>query len=199
MLRAFLVLALAVVPSTALAATAQDLVKALQGGGYVIVMRHASSPRTPPTAAEADPANPNHERQLDEAGRKSAAGMGAAIRALKIPIGDVWSSPTYRAQETIRLAGLPTPKTAPELGDGGQSMQAAGAAQGGWLKAKMAEAPRPGTDTLIVTHYPNVVAAFGQAAAGLGDGEAMVFHTGSEAPELVGRIRIEDWPALAGR
>jgi phosphohistidine phosphatase SixA len=177
-----------------------DLVKAMQRGGYAIVMRHASSPRTPPAAAEADPANVNHERQLDETGRRTASDMGAAIKALRIPIGEVWSSPTYRALETIRLARLPQPKTAVELGDGGQSMQAAGGEQTAWLRAKATQSPRSGTDTVIVTHYPNIAAAFGDAASGLADGEALVFHpNGGSAPDLVGRIKIEAWPTLAAR
>jgi hypothetical protein len=87
--------------------------------------------------------------------------------------------------------------TAPELGDGGVSMQAAGAVQASWLKAKTADTPKPGTDTFVVTHYPNVAAAFNGEASGLGDGEALVFHPSGGGAELVGRIKIEDWPALA--
>lgn len=173
------------------------LVKALQQGGYVVAMRHASSPQTPPARGEADPGNPALERQLDEAGRASARAMGAALRRLRIPIGEVWSSPTYRARLTVQLMGLPAPKTEARLGDGGQSMQAASADQSAWLKAKAAQAPGAGTDTLIVTHYPNLTAAFGQAAAGMTDGEALVFHPVGGALEPIGRIRIEDWPALA--
>lgn len=180
--------------------TGADLVAALQHGGYVIVMRHASSPRVPPLAADTDRANINHERQLDESGRKTARDMGVALKALRIPIGEVWSSPTFRALETIRLAGLPQPKTAVELGDGGQSMQAVGGDMASWLKAKVAHSPPVGTDTVIVTHAPNIAAAFGRAASDTADGEALVFHpVNQRTPELVGRIKIERWPTLAAR
>lgn len=173
------------------------LVKALQGGGYVLVMRHAASPQNPPTAVDADPQNTAHERQLDETGRQSAVAMGAAFKALHIRVGQVWSSPTYRARETARLAGLPMPTAAPELGDRGQNMQAAAADQSAWLKAKAAERPAAGTDTVIITHFPNISAAFGTAAAGIADGEVLVFHpTGAGAADLVGRVKIEDWPKL---
>ena len=109
-------------------ATAQEpspnnLVKALQSGGYVLVMRHASSPREAPSKEVANADNTKLERQLDEAGRRGATTMGEAIRALRIPIGMVLSSPTYRAMETVRLARLASPTTVTELGDGGQSMQ----------------------------------------------------------------------------
>jgi phosphohistidine phosphatase SixA len=174
------------------------LTKALQRGGYVLVMRHAHSPMTPPAAGEADPENVNRERQLDGAGRQSAAAMGQAFAALHIPVGQVWSSPTYRALETIRLAGFSKPTAAAELGDHGASMQAAEQSQAAWLKARAAEAPRKGTDTVLVTHYPNIMAAFGQQASGLGDGEALVFRpNGRGGADLVARVKIEDWPGLA--
>lgn len=174
-----------------------DLVRALQRGGYVIVMRHARSPLAPPSAAEADAGNPGRERQLDAAGRQSAQAMGAAIGRLRIPIGEVWSSPTYRARETVRMAGLPAPKTAPELGDNGASMQALAQDQPAWLRARVSEPPRRGTDTLIVTHAPNIGAAFGREGANLSDGEALVFRpAGHGQAALVAHVKIQAWPTL---
>jgi hypothetical protein len=164
----------------------------------VIVMRHAHAPSAPPSAAEADPGNTDRQRQLDQAGRETAVAMGAALRALHLRIGVVWSSPTYRALETARLAGLPPPMTASALGDNGASMQVVKGDQGAWLRAKAAQRPRPGADTFIVTQSPNIIAAFGPEAADLKDGEAMVFHPdGTGPPDLVAKVRIEDWPALA--
>src|SRR5437763_17186997 len=74
----------------------EALVKALQKGGFIILMRHASSPREVPDKKNANPDNVNAERQLDAEGRASATAMGKALRDLKIPIGQVLSSPTYR-------------------------------------------------------------------------------------------------------
>jgi len=174
------------------------LVEALRAGGYVLLMRHASSPQALPGPTEADPANPGRERQLDDAGRRAAVEMGHAIKVLRLPVGEVWSSPTFRALQTARLAGLPEPSTAPELGDRGQSMQTTGTDQATWLKARVATPPGAGTDTVIITHLPNISAAYGAAAAGLADGEALVFHPrGQGAPQLVARIKAEDWPKLA--
>ena len=176
------------------------LVTALRQGGYVVVMRHASSPDAPPTAASADPANTGLERQLDEVGRSSAQAMGRAIKTLSIPVGAVWSSPTYRALETVRLAGLPGPTTAVELGDGGHSMQATSKGQAAWLQAKVAEKPRAGTNTIIVTQYPNIQDAFGPSAAGLTGGDALIVRPGDAGEdEIVGRVRIAEWPGLAAQ
>ncbi len=125
--------------------------------------------------------------------------MGRAIKALHIPVGEVWTSPTFRARQTVSLAGLPTPTSLAQLGDGGQSMAGANSDQAAWLKAKAAEPPRSGTDTMVVTHLPNLTAAFGEEAAGLPDGAALVFHpVAGRPPEFMGRIRIEEWPQLAG-
>lgn len=174
--------------------TGEPLIAALRGGGAIIVMRHASAPRQAPDKAAANPDNPTAERQLDAAGRASAAAMGEALRRLKIPVGDVWTSPTYRARDTVRHAQLPPPQPVPELGDGGQSMQVAAAAQAAWLEKKVTELPR-GTNTVLVTHMPNIAAAFPEAGA-VADGEALVFMAdGKGGARLVGRVRIEEWPS----
>jgi phosphohistidine phosphatase SixA len=172
------------------------LVKALQRGGYVIVMRHASSPREVPDKAHANPDNTKPERQLDETGRTTSAAMGKALRDLKIPIGEIYSSPTYRALETLRLAGLPNAKPTPELGDNGQSMSITNEAQSAWLQKAVMLFPK-GTNTLLVTHFPNLTRAFPKDAMGVEDGEALIFGPdGNGGAKIVARVKIEDWPKL---
>ena len=65
--------------------------------------------------------------------------MGEAIRILRVPLGSVLTSPTYRAMETVRLARFASPTTVDELGDGGQSMQGVSEAQAAWLRARVTE------------------------------------------------------------
>jgi phosphohistidine phosphatase SixA len=167
------------------------LLKALRQGGYVIVMRHASSPRDVPDKQSANPDNVKPERQLDPEGRATAIAMGKALRDLKIPVGTVFTSPTYRALETTRYAQLGNPQSVLELGENGQSMQGGTAAQAAWLKKKVTEFPK-GTNTLLVTHSPNISLAFPDASANLAEGEALVFGpTG-----VVARIKIEEWPRM---
>jgi len=167
------------------------LVKALRQGGYVIVMRHASSPRDVPDKAAANPDNTKPERQLDPEGRASATAMGKALRDLKIPIGTVLTSPTYRALETIRYAQVGKPEAFPELGDNGQSMAGGTEAQATWLRKKVTEFPK-GTNTLIVTHMPNMSRAFPESTANLADGEAIIFGPSG----LVARVKIETWQEM---
>jgi phosphohistidine phosphatase SixA len=176
----------------------KDLLTALRAGGYVILMRHASSPRDAPDSTVANADDTQHERQLDEAGRSSAHNMGEAFRHLKIPFGEVLSSPTYRALETLKLAQLGPVITLSQLGDSGQSMMAdKTGSRGAWVKAKSAEAPARGRDTLIVTHFPNIMEAYPQDIAGLADGEALILHPdGKGDSQVVARLKIEEWAHL---
>ena len=173
----------------------KELFSALRQGGYVILMRHANSPRNLPDPAHADLENVNHERQLDEEGRASARAMGEALRRAHIPIGDIWSSPTYRALQTIKLARFGSPATFEELGDGGQSMRAdKTGARANWLKAKVSARPGPHENTLIVTHFPNISEAYPQESVGLADGEAIVLHPdGRGGATVVARVKIDEW------
>jgi phosphohistidine phosphatase SixA len=174
----------------------EALVKTLRQGGYVIVMRHTSSPREAPTKQAANPDNTKPERQLDEEGRVTAITMGKALRDLKIPIGDVLSSPTYRALETVKYAQLGNPRTYAELGDNGQSMQGGTAAQAAWLQKQATQFPT-GKNTILVTHFPNMSGAFPKDAAGVEDGEALVFGPdGKGGATLMARIKIGEWAKL---
>jgi phosphohistidine phosphatase SixA len=176
------------------------LVTALRHGGYVLLMRHTSSPNSRPDKSAADPENVNQERQLDQVGRDTARHMGEAIKTLGIPIGDVLSSPTYRALQVVRLESLGQAQTFPELGEDGGNMGPVHDAAASWLRKKVSERPRSGTNTLIVTHLPNIRGAFGAAANMLADGETLVYQPDEKGfVELVAHIKIEDWPGLAAR
>jgi phosphohistidine phosphatase SixA len=182
-------------PGNAQSLSGATLANALRQGGYVLVMRHANSPAQPPDRADADPANVKLERQLDGAGRDAARAMGEAVKTLRIPIGDVLSSPTYRALQTVNLASLGKAKTIAELDESAAGMQGnAEAARVAWLKAEVLQAPRAGTNSVVVTHAPNIKDSFGIDAAA---GETLVFKPdgkGGAAP--IARIKIGDWPAL---
>src|SRR4051812_48086903 len=78
-------------PVRGLGLSGAPLVQALRQGGYVLLMRHASSPRTPPDPGVAEADNAGRERQLDETGRATAQAMGQAFKTLRIQVGQVLS------------------------------------------------------------------------------------------------------------
>jgi len=175
------------------------LANALRDGGYVLVMRHANSPAALPERANAEPDNVKLERQLDETGKSTARAMGEAMKASRIAIGDVLSSPTFRARQTMQLAGFGAPRAFPELDEGGAAMESnADRMRSEWLRGKAAEAPRTGANTMIVTHSPNLTGAFGRAVSDAAMGETLVFKPdGKGAAVMVARVKIQEWPALA--
>jgi phosphohistidine phosphatase SixA len=186
---------LLILASGAFAQTLNDdeLVSALQKGGYAIVMRHASSPRQAPSSDTANPDNPDRERQLDETGRNDAITMGMSIRKLGIPISQIESSPTYRTRETAYLAGFREVQIREYLGNRG--MQNSSEVYTSRLLESLKRAPRQG-NRLLITHSPNIAAAFPELNAEVEQGEALVFDPEVSISVPVARISINRWASL---
>lgn len=80
-----------------------ELINLLRKGGYVIYIRHAKTDFSQKdTTADYD--NCAGQRNLTDEGRMQAKNMGAAFRALGIPVGRVIASPYCRTRETAELA-----------------------------------------------------------------------------------------------
>jgi len=176
------------------------LVAALRGGGYVLVMRHASAsvPQRPGPGfggggGARGGGGPLPEAQLDEMGIGLVTGMRFAFRELGIPVGDTLTSPTLRTRQQAQNFGFGDVRIVEELGN--EAMQP-DAARSAWLAAKAAESPRPGTNTVIVTHGPNITGAF--KLADVAEGETIVIRPGA-TPTVVARVPIAEWPRLALR
>jgi hypothetical protein len=75
-------------------------------------------------------------------------------------------------------------------------MQGGTEAQAYWLQNQVTQFPY-GTNTFIVTHNPNITAAFPQIGSPVADGEALVFGPdGKGGATVVARIKIEEWPSM---
>jgi phosphohistidine phosphatase SixA len=160
-------------------------------------MRHTSSPQPPPRQEDAASGNSKAERQLDQTGIDTAMQMGAALRKLHIPVGTVYSCPPFRAMETVHYAKLGHAVAVPELGDNGMSMTSTNSEQTAWLHKAVTHFESRKKNVFIVTHMPNIVAAFPDDASGLKDGEALVFGPdGNGGARFVGRIKIDEWSKL---
>src|SRR5262245_3345998 len=171
-----------------------DVLKRLRAGGYVIVFRHGA---THTDQADTDPLhldNVAKQRQLNDKGRADAKAVGEAFRAAGIPIGKSYSSRFQRAVETARLIGGKEPQTTLDLSEGGlvvtpnennRPTQA--------FRALVATAPDACTNTLIGTHKPNILDAFGKDWFEIKEGEASIFKPEGNAFALVARVQIGQW------
>ena len=198
--RGMAIVIVAVVASSAWGQTSPsvgDLMQMLRSGGYVIVFRHGA---THPDQADTDPLNPGNvakQRQLNDNGRDDAKAVGEALKAAGVPIGKSYSSQFNRAVETARLIGGKDPSTTSDVSEGGlvvspnENNRRAQA-----FRALLGAMPDSGTNTLIVTHKPNILDALGKDWFEVGEGEASMFKPeGGGKYSLIGRMQIGQWTA----
>jgi phosphohistidine phosphatase SixA len=167
----------------------------LRGGGYVVVFRHGA---THADQADTDPLNLDNvaqQRQLNDKGRADAKAVDDAFKAAGVPIGKSISSRFYRAVETAKLIGGKDPEPTPDVTEGGlvvtpnENNRRAQA-----LRAIAAATPAAGTHTLVVTHTPNILDAFGKDWFEIKEGEASIFKPdGKGAYTLIARVPIDQW------
>lgn len=156
------------------------LLAALRQGGLILFLRHTQTGTVTPQCTTSN---------LSQAGERDARFIGDSIRSLRIPIGRVLSSPVCRVADTARLLGL----GAPELSADFSNVPSSPDADLGALRAKrLAEAPAPGTNVMIVSHMQS-----GKSQAHwihMDFGEIVVFKPdGQGRSDPIARIRADDW------
>jgi len=185
------------VPSAA-TADDKDLAQALRAGGLVIVVRHGA---TFSDQADTDPLNFDNiaaQRNLNDKGKALAKAFGDALRQIGVPVGTVYTSKYNRAYETAVFAGFKDIVKTPDLTEGGlvvspnENNRRAEA-----FRKMLATAPQAGTNTILITHQPNIIAALGKDWFDVKEGEASVFRPESGSYKLVGRVQMDEWPRIA--
>ena len=176
----------------------EEVLKTLRAGGYVIVVRHGA---THADQADTDPLNLDNvakQHQLNDKGRADARAVGDAFKAAGVPIGKSYSSRFFRAVETARLIGGKEPQATLDITEGGQVVSPnENNRRAAALRAMVGTVPKAGTNTLIVTHKPNILDALGRDWFEIREGEASIFQpTGDGKYVLVGRVQINQWTAV---
>jgi broad specificity phosphatase PhoE len=179
------------------APSVESLLQQLRAGGHVIVLRHGATRADQSDTDPLNTGNVDRQRRLNPKGRADAAAAGAVLKAAGVPIGTVYSSRFYRAIETARLIGGKEPITTADVSEGGDVVtpdENNRRAQA--LRTMAATLPDPGTNTLIVSHKPNVIDAFGRDWLEVKEGEATIFKPdGAGTYTLVGRLQMNEWKA----
>lgn len=170
-----------------------DLLSALRGGGFIIYFRHADTDFRQQEVRPVNLADCTKQRNLTDRGRDHARAIGAAIRALAIPVGPVLASPLCRTVETAELA-FGTAERADAVREPG------GAAAGSperfsALRMLLSTIPPAGTNEVVVGHaYPFYALVGGQY---LDEGEAAVVRPLGPGFEVVARVGLKEWRELA--
>lgn len=168
----------------------EELMAALQSGGYTVLLRHARTDRTFQEDRSIVPKDRSAQRNLTDEGIRDAALMGVVFRKYGITFSEIISSPMFRTVETAEMAaGKPTMITMALRVFPATPEQA----------ALVMKAPKPGTNRLLVTHH--FVIETHVPGIRPGDVEeseaAVVRHLPDGKIELVGRITLDDWRVLA--
>ena len=175
------------------------LIHALQKGGFNLYFRHERTDWSQQDYINQSgdwlSCDGNRIRQLSSKGRSRAIETGKAIRALKIPIGQIISSPYCRTVDTAKLMNLGKVITSTDV----MNLRVAEYFGGRISIVKKAQNllssfPTPNTNTVIVAHG-NV--ARESTPAYPDEGEALVFKPeGSGGFVLIGRLTAEKWTRL---
>ncbi|HVF65489.1 MAG TPA: histidine phosphatase family protein [Casimicrobiaceae bacterium] len=165
---------------------------ALRRGGYVIYFRHTSTDFSRNDAQMKSFEDCANQRPLTDAGRDEARAIGAAIKRLAIPVGDVLASPYCRTMETARLifgraTSAMTVRGGPAQAEGDRYLD---------LKTLFTTGAPSGTNVAIASHGNPFVAVAGPPY--LAEGEAAIVAPGGPSGfTIVGRVRKDEWSGLA--
>ena len=158
----------------------------LREGGYVLYMRHASTDFSQNVSRMTSYEDCENQRNLTDKGRAEARDIGAHVKRLGIPIGEVLASPFCRTMETARLT-FGKAKAMNEVRGGPARPE--DPARYDDLRKLLATRPAGKTNTVISSHGNPFHAVAGPPY--LAEGEmAMVDPLASV---IVGRIRLDDW------
>jgi len=174
------------------------LATALRAGGHVILVRHGA---TFPDQADTDPLHPDNiaaQRNLNDNGKALAKSFGEALRQAGVPVGKAYTSLFNRAYETATLAGFTDIEKTADLTEGGlvvspnENNRRADA-----LRKLLATAPKAGTNTVLISHKPNIIDALGKDWFEVKEGEASIFRPENGKYVLIARVQMADWPRIA--
>jgi phosphohistidine phosphatase SixA len=176
-----------------------EAVKALRGGGHVIVFRHGA---THADQADTDPLNIENvakQRQLNDEGRALAREIGDTMHKLQVPVGQVITSQFHRAVETGTLLGFGTVTSTADITEGGLVVSPNENNRRTLAMRNLATtAPPVGTNVVLVSHKPNILDAFGKDWFDVHEGEASIFRPdGTGGTKFVVRVQAADWSKLA--
>lgn len=180
----------------AIAAGDQEIAQALRPGGLVIVVRHGA---TFPDQADTDPLNFDNiaaQRNLNDKGKLLAQQFGDALRQASVRVGKVYTSKYNRAYETAVLAGFKDIEKTTDLTEGGLVVSP-NDRRAEAFRRMLATAPKAGTNTILITHYPNILAALGKDWFDVKEGEASIFRPENGSYKLVARVQMDEWSRIA--
>jgi phosphohistidine phosphatase SixA len=176
----------------------KDVAEALRAGGLVLVVRHGA---TFPDQADTDPLNFDNiaaQRNLNDKGKALAKAFGDALRQAGVFVGKVYTSRYNRAYETAVIAGFSNIEKTTDLTEGGLIVSPnENSRRAEAFRKMLAVTPKDHTNTILITHQPNILAALGKDWFDVKEGETSIFRPVDGGYKLLARIQMDEWPRIA--
>ena len=188
----------ATTPSLAEDMSADGLVAALQDGGHVLYIRHASTETDYADQIDAVMGDCSTQRVLSEDGWAEARQIGAAFERLDIPVNEVISSEYCRAWQTAALAFGRYEKASDlnfEPADPYTDEQMAAMSER--LTPHLSRVPPDGENTVLVGHDDPFEAATGIYPEPMGV-TYVLRPAGDGEFDVLGHIPLADWESVDG-
>jgi phosphohistidine phosphatase SixA len=169
-------------------------IEAARAGGTVIACRHAITANTEENELTLRFDDPSTQRRLSAEGERQAAAMGRAFRQLRIPVGEVITSPLDRARRTgeLMFGEVRTDSTWFTRGD----------AYGGPTRDQRAEllgTPVERGNRVIISHVGTLSSVIPSIRGRFGEGDCVVLRPrGESRHDVIAVVPWRAWLQAAG-
>jgi phosphohistidine phosphatase SixA len=168
-----------------------SLLAALRAGGLVLACRHAITPDGVSDQSETEQAL---QRNLSEEGRQQAIAIGRAVRAARVGICPVLSSPMFRTRETAALAFGDSAVAISRLLRGNPPLSE--------LMPLFFGDPPDGQNRVLMTHQGTLYRVLKMfRPPEIREGDCVILRPNDLAGrfEVLGKLSLADWERLAKR
>jgi phosphohistidine phosphatase SixA len=161
-----------------------ELLDRVRQGGLVVACRHALTDHSRQDIRPIDTTDRSKQRNLTDRGRAQAESLGLAIRAARVPVGEVFTSPMYRTRESGELA-FGRVITTPLLWDGQEHR--------GTYSALFHAPVVGGANRFLISHQAVISTIPGRRGA-LAEGDCVVLEpAGDGKVNILGVLKPADW------
>jgi phosphohistidine phosphatase SixA len=172
----------------------KEKIHALQQGGFILYLRHASTDKQQTDQQPVDYDNCAVQRNLSNKGKSQASLIGHAFKTWNIPIGSVYSSPYCRTKETAMIA-FDKAEIKPFLAFSINMPKDKRDAATEKLRVLLFTQPPAGMNTVIVGHTGNLREATGHWPKP--EGVLFIFQLDQTGQlNLVAKVKPDEWDAL---
>lgn len=173
-----------------------EIIKALQQGGYILYIRHAATDHSQQDIDLSDLSLCDLQRNLSQQGKDESRMLGEALNKLKINVDDIFTSPYCRCVDTAKIA-FGRYHIVNDLRATFATNEAESTRLVGVLKELLSKPPKQGFNTVIIGHTANLREL--TQVWPKPEGVTHVFKPlGVKGFKHIGRITPTEWRPLAG-